>query len=266
MKAAFACYLLFGVCLVLCGCHRQESEDPAVESVRAKFRCIQEGLRNGNAGVSTVFALDRQICGWIACVSNMSQRAALATELSEIILAVDLEGVPYLSDGESGRRYLREVVSYLYLDYVKALFRAMGRCGCRHEDAMEFYFKAIQKFKDAWLNIPCESNRLPGESLEECIARGDAARKLQGLYEQEMSEIRRFVLPRLSDYLPEELHDEFRKRIEPLFDFPSKEEFYEMMHPGCKYPYPSGSAKSAKEEPDVEVKFLGEKSNSSAMP
>lgn len=248
MKVAFACYLLFGVCLALCGCHRQEAEDPAVESVRAKFRCIQEGLRNGNSVVRTTFALDHQICGWIACVSNTSQRAALATELSEIILAVDLEGVPYLSDVESGRRYLREFVSYLYLDYVKALFRAMGRCGCRHEDAMEFYFKAIQKFKDAWLNIPYESNRLPGESLEECIARGDAARKLQGLYEQEMSEVRRFVLPRLSDYLPEELHDEFRRRIKPFFDFPSRAEFYEMMHPGYKYPYPSSSKPPAKNE------------------
>ena len=248
MKSTFAWCLTSVACMVLYGCNRQEVENPAVAAVRVKLGNIHEELRNGNSAVPTMFALDHQICGWVACVSNASQRAALVMEFSETILALDLEAIPYLSDGKSGRRYLREFVSGLYLNYVKALFLAMGRCGCRHDDAMEFYLKAMQKFKDAWLNIPYGFNKLPGESREECNARRAAAWMLQGLYEQEMSEIRRFVLPHLSNYLPEELHDEFRRRIEPFFDFPSREEFYEMMHPGYKYapPKPPGQKQPPK--------------------
>ena len=259
MRSTLVCHLTVVVCLLLWGCHRQEVEDPAVEAARARFRQIRDGLYEGHSGVPKLFALDWQICGWVEGVANASQRAALVTEFSEMILALDLEGVPYLSDGKSGRRYLREVVSDLYLNYVKALFRAMGRCGCRPEDTMEFYFKAMQKFKDAWLNIPYEFNKLPGESREECNARCAAAWMLQGLYEQEMSEVRRFVLPYLSNYLPEELHDEFKRRIKPFFDFPSRAEFYEMMHPGYKYPYPHSQKppekklETTKPEDEVEV-------------
>lgn len=260
MKSMFARHLAFGVCILLCGCHRQEVEDPAVAAVRVKFRHIQEGLRTGNSVASNAFSLDQHICEWIACVSNTSQRVALVTELSEMILAVDLKKIPYLSDGESGGRYLqREFASYLYLDYVKALLRVMRRCGGRSKDAMEFYFRAMQKFKDAWLSIPYESKKLPGESLEQYSARCGVAWKTQGLYEQEMSEIRHIVLPRLSSYLPPELHGEFKQRIKPFFDFPRKEEYYEMMHPGEKYPYSTIKSSDSKTsvtnnpEEDIEV-------------
>lgn len=35
----------------------------------------------------------------------------------------------------------------------------------------------------------------------------------------------------------------------------SKEEFYEIMHPGYKHPFPLASAKAAKEQTDVEVEI-----------
>lgn len=251
MKSILACHLIIGVCLVLCGCHRQEVEDPAVEAARTRFRQIRDGLYEGQSGVSKLFALDWQICGWVEGVSNAQQRADLVIELSKIILSIDLEGMPYLFEyGNGFRRQKREFAACFFVDYMKALFQAMGRCGCRPEDTMEFFFKAMQKFRDAWTSIPYYSGKLPGESMEQCNARCDAARKLQGLYEQTISEIRRFVLPRLSDYLPEELHDEFRRRIKPFFDFPSKEEFYEMMYPGCKYPWPS-LQKSSEQKQDT---------------
>ena len=249
MKSTLVCHLTVVMCLLLCGCHRQEDDNPAVEAARTRFRQIRDSLYEGHSGVSDLFALDCQICGWVECVSNAQQRADLVMELSKIILSIDLEGMPYEFEyGNGFRRRIREFASGFFVDYMKALFRAMGRCGCRPEDTMEFYFRAMQKLRDAWLSIPYDFRRLPGESWDECNARRDAARALQGFYEQEMSEVRRFVLPHLSNYLPEELHDEFRRRIKPFFDFPSKEEFYEMMHPGYKYPYPHSQKPSEKKQ------------------
>ena len=65
---------------------------------------------------------------------------------------------------------------------------------------------------------------------------------------------------------PTELHDEFRKRIEPFFHYPSTAEFYEMMHPGYKCPCQSVAdfAKAATEQPDVEVEIPDDKPNSSS--
>jgi len=249
MKSMSSIPSVFCACLLACGCQRQNNaESVAVEAVRVKFRHVQDCLGKGRTGVDSIHALGSQICGWMACVSNATLRAELAMEFSEMVLAVDLKGIPYFSASDDGRRLQREFATYFFLDYVKALRLAMTESGCQPDVVMDFYFRAMHKFKDACFSIPYKFKMLPGENTDQFSARVDAAIKLQGLYEQTMSEVRRFMLPRLSEYFPPELHDEFRKRIEPFFDFPSRKEFYEMMHPGYKYPLPSSSKPPAKKE------------------
>lgn len=238
MNSSCATLLLSVMFLFACGCQQQEKEMPdvAVNVARAKFRHIKTSLNNGKTGVTNFFYVATEIAGVISAVSNADRRAELALELSQMLLAVDLKNQPYLSPRTNGVAFMqRERAAIVFYDYIFPVLGAMKDCGSSPNDRMEFFFNAILKYKDACFSVPVGWRRLPGESRETCSHRNNTAYTLWGDYQQRMSEIRRFMLPRLSVYLPPEFHDEFKRRIEPFFDFPSKEEFNKLMHPGSKH-------------------------------
>ena len=192
-------------------------------------------------------------------MSNASLRAKLSHELSQIVLSVDLTNQPFRAVGAAAKRsFPREWVTGDYPRYIAAVCWIMKKNGCPPELEMDFFFKALQKFRDACFSVPLAFWPLPGESRELCSARTTAARHLYGEYKNIMSYIRRFVLPELSKYLPPELHDEFKRRIEPFFDYPGKEEFDRMMHPRPKSlpastENPSMTDSKTKDDADIDV-------------
>ena len=234
--------------LVLPGCSRQE--DAAVVEARRRIHEFRDSLTVWNPTVRLRDGVAATLGGWVSSVSNTSLRTELALELSKILLSVDLTNQPYraVSPKTLYPRPREDALSYYYRDYVRAVFAVMRDNGCSPESIMEFSFAALQKYKAACFSVPLTHHQLNGESREECQARICCAMAAQSSYAMTMTEIRKLVLPYLSNYLPEELHDEFRRRIKPFFDFPSRAEFYEMMHPGYKYPYPSSSKPPAKNE------------------
>ena len=259
MKCLMAWRIALMLCLLACGCCRQE--DPAVREARDRIREFQDSLKVWMPSVRLRDNVAGTIGGWIACVSNASQRTELAIELSEMLLSVDLTNQPYRAVSPVfGRCKPRDdAITFFYRDYARAVGWIMKQNGCSPGSTMEFFLKALQKYKEACFSVPMGRRQLPGESREDCQARCDCARAGYSEYAQTMSEIRRFVLPRLSEYLPEELHDEFRRRIEPFFDFPSMDDFCEKMHLGSKCPFPaprtgSNATTEAKTIPEAEVK------------
>ena len=258
MKCTWIARLALTLGLFLQGCGQRE--DAAVVEA---YRRIHEFHDSLTVWCPTV-RLSRDniagtIGGWISSVSNANRRAELALELSNILLSVDITNQPYCVLSSDGCRFQpkNDVVSF-YGYYIDATCRIMRANGCSPEVTMEFFFKALQKYKAACFGISLTRHRLQGESHEDCHARRCCAMSGQYGYEQEMFRISRFVLPRLSDYLPEELHEEFRRRIKPFFDFPSRSEFYELMHPGYKYPLPSSSKPPAKKEAPTNVEDVVE--------
>lgn len=250
---------------LLSGCHREDLA--ACAKVRERFREVRDDLNAGGFGVRPVNEAGAIINGWISCVSNADLRIELSLELARIVLSVNLTNQPYIADGEVvKRRFPRQCVTSDYPRYINAVCWIMKENGCPPESELDFFFNALQKFREACFSVPVpvEWKRPLEENREDFIARADAAWKLHGSYSHVMSYVRRFVLPKLSNYLPEELHDEFRRRIEPFFEYPSKEEFYKMMHPGCNHPYPLTATNAASERPDVEVEIPGEEACSSS--
>ena len=243
--------------LLLRGCSHRE--DAAVAEARKRMHEFQASLTVWNPTVRLRDGSSGTIGGWIACVSNASIRAELALELSDVLLSVDLTNQPYLVVSPEGWRLRphENALDYYYRDYVRAAITIMRDNGCSTESTMEFFFQALQKYKAACFSVPLAHHQLKGESREERQARVCCAIAGQSSYAMTMTEVSKLVLPYLSNYLPEELHDEFRRRINPFFDFPSMEEFYEMMHPGYKYapPLPSkpGAQKQESDNHDVEV-------------
>ena len=243
--------------LLLHGCsHREEA---AVVEARKRMHEFQASLMVWNPTVSRRDGISGTIGGWFASVSNASLRTELALELADILVSVDLTNQPYrvVSPKALYPRPREEALTCYYRDYVRAAIAIMRDNGCSTESTMEFFFKALQKYKAACFSVPLAHHQLKGESREERQARVCCAIAGQSSYAMTMTEVSKLVLPYLSNYLPEELHDEFRQRIKPFFDFPSMEEFYEMMHPGYKYapslPSKPDAQKQESDNHDVEV-------------
>ena len=235
MKSIFAYHLTIGMCLVLGGCMKQEDADVQVEDVRAKFVNLRDSLNAGYPFARNMYDAAAKIGGWINSVSNASLRTDLSLELSEVVLSVELTNQPYLvTNRVDGRCEQRLFVVDSYRDYIIATFWIMNENGCQPKTTMDFFFDALQKYKEASFSVPLDWNPLPGEGRELWRARHNAAGSLYDFYGYCMVFIRRVILPQLSDRLPVEYHDEFRRRLEPFFDFPSKEEFYPRLYPGWK--------------------------------
>lgn len=227
-------------CLFVGGCRKQEQHDIAKECVRTKFRQLYESINNGCVGMTNLNAIGGVINSWISSVSNASHRTELARELSDVIISVDLTNQPYRFSSTNGTGYgysPRDQVTTSYPEFVNATCWVMKDNGCSPRSVMEFLLQALQKYKDASFGIPLDFRPLPGESLEICSARRSCARGAYEYYAQTMNLIRRSLLPNQRPILyvpPTELQDEFKHRIEPFFDFPSKEEFLRMMQPRYK--------------------------------
>ena len=257
MKQIFFAKLVVAALLLIAGCRRHD--DVAYDETLERFCEVRNDLNAGGFGVGSLNEAGIIMNGWISCVSNASLRTKLSLELAKIILSVDLTNQPYRAAGAVvKRRFPRECITRDYPRYINAVCWIMKKNGCPPDFEMDFFLAALQKFRDSCFSVPIAFGTLSGESLELCSARTTAARHLYGEYDYVMSYIRRFVLPELSKYLPPELHDDFNRRIEPFFDYPSKEEFYEKMHPGSKYPLSapkttSNATAEAKTMPEVEV-------------
>ena len=232
-------YSAFACCLILCGCRPREEPDPQVEEAVSRIAHLRDSLNVGRPFVSEMYDAKSKIGGWINAVSNVTLRTELAVELSETLLSVELTNQPYLAisaDGGGHEQRLSAVDSYC--DCALAAFWLMNENGCSPGKAMDFFFMALQKYKEACFSVPLEWKPLPGEDQRMCDARYDTARKSYDSYEVHMEFIRRFVLPKLPDCWPLQMQDAFRGRIEPFFDFPSKDEFLRMMQPRYKYAPP----------------------------
>ena len=242
MNFLHAILILLATSFFICGCQQQEKPDVAVDAARAKFRYIKTSLNNGRTGVKTLFSAANEIGGVIASISNAARRTELALELSDTILSVDLTNQPYVAFYPTGARYSpRDSATIYYSEFINATCLVMRGHGCSARSIMEFFFKALQKYRDACLSIPLDLKTLPGETLEISSARRNCAHGAYAFYAETMSQIRRSLLPDKPPIFyvpPAELQEEFKCRLEPFFDFPSKEEFNEMMHPGYKHAPP----------------------------
>lgn len=249
-------------CLFVGGCRQQAQHDIEKESARTKFRQLHEFMNNGCVGMTNLNAIGGVINSWISSVSNASHRTELARELSDVILSVDLTNQPYRVFATNGTGYgysPRDRAMDFYPEFVNATCWVMKDNGCSTRSVMEFLLQALQKYKNASFSIPPDFCPLPGESREICSARRSCARGAYEYYVQTMNLIRRSLLPNQCSVLyvpPTELQDEFKHRIEPFFDFPSKEEFYPRLYPGWKdRPPKSSELKHEATKPDdvVEV-------------
>ena len=224
--------LTVGCGLAFCGCWNHTQDDVVVESVRTRFAKIQESMSNGCVGMTNLFMIGREIDSWISCVSNASRRTELAMELSNIVLSVDLTNQPYVAFFPNGTRYfMRENATTSYSEIIDATCWVMKNNKCSSRLVMEFLLLALQKYKDASFSIPLDFWPLPDESREVCSARRNCAGGAYSFYSATMKRIRRSLLPNRHPIFyvpPPEFHDEFKRRIEPFFDYPSKEEFNKM--------------------------------------
>ena len=258
MKCMSIVLLTLYASLLLHGCRHHE--DTNVVEARRRLREFQTSLKVWNPTVRLRDGIGGTIGGWISCVSNASHRTELAQELADILLSVNLTNQPYLVVSPEGWRLRpRENAVVFYKDYAYPVCLIMRDNGCPPESVMEFFFAALLKYKTACFSIPLEFRQMKGESREVFPVRINCAMLGQDSYARTMTEIRKIVLPYLSNYRPPELHYEFRRRIKPFFDFPSKEEFYEIIHPGVKYLCPSPESPDSKApttnnpEEDIEV-------------
>jgi len=250
-------------CLFAGGCRQQEQYDAAKERVRTKIRQLHVSINNGCMGMTNLNAIGGVINSWISSVSNASHRTELARELSDVILSVDLTNQPYKAFSTNGTGYgclPRDLVTTSYPEFINATCWVMKDNGCSPRSTMEFLLQALQKYKDASFGIPLDFWPLPDESLEICSARRDCARGAYFSYAGTMNLIRRSLLPNRRPILyvpPPELQDEFKRRIEPFFDFPSKDEFLRMMQPRYKRgplsPSKPDAQKQESDNHDVEV-------------
>lgn len=206
-------YCLIVLVIVFSGCMRGKESDRSVVAVQDTLRAIGISMNNGGEG----FSLSRnykKISEQFAVVSNFQQRLNLSMEYAKIILSVDFKGQDY--------RHRANAVG-LYFDYLEHCFWMMKKNDVPPPCTLDFFFKGLAKYKATCFGVSL-AEREKDESIEMFCDRKGCARSMVDDYEQTMSEIKRFWLPRLATRFPEELHDEFRRRIEPFFDFPSKQE------------------------------------------
>lgn len=209
--------LVLGVVCMCCGC--TEKSVPAFSDTRA------QAAHNKILQIRKELAEGRWECGrrddrWslsalVSEVTDVNVRVELARMYASTVLGVDFVKMTCQQKEESVR---------CYFDHVTSLIRIMRLAALSPKIIIEVYFKGMEKFRVACLDVSLAA-KSKDESPIDYRWRRDCALKLYGEYAQRISEIKRFWLPRLEDYLPDEVHDEFRSRIEPFFEFPTLQEF-----------------------------------------
>ena len=243
--------------------------DKTVAEARTKFRQLQLSLNNWQSVVTNKSYVNKAINSWIACVSNASQRTELARELAEAMLAVNLTNQPYLVVGPDGRNHdQRGYALILYQDYICDVCWVMNENGCSPKSVMDFFFKALLKYRDACFSVPLALQQLPGESADVCTARCSFAGLGYRLYVQYLEDIRMLLKPRSRKYFwlnlnSMELEEEFKFRIKSFYNYPKEEEFKELqLRPDAHFKSPK-----RKNPPEVEVtvEFSGEGINGGSV-
>ena len=201
-------FLLFCITL-LSGCSESYVDLPAVRSAKAKVEQI--GTEAGK-GVATFGSRKEiaEIVNLIGEVSDLEQRRRLVDDYGQMLLSIDLVQSSFRG---------RENAALGYFAHLDNAVRMMRTCGCPQRQSLNLFFAGLSKFEDACLCVPTGPRR-QGETLQDFAWRGDCVRKLREEYFQRMSEIRRFWLPHLGERFAAEVHDEFRRRIEPFLRSP----------------------------------------------
>lgn len=221
---------VIGICLgtVLCaGCGgtRQEESVPSyvdehVAAIKRTLTCAGNGINLQTASENTM----NMFCS----LSNSVQRIRAIPIYSDMLLAVDLMEQPYC---------VREWSTGQYGSCICHCYRIMGKCGVDPAESMEWFFACLAKFKCLCLSVP-DAERLPGETMAEARLRRHCLHLFRSDYEHHISIIRRFWIPRLSQYLPEKYHAEFVRRLNSLTCEGLKENVAGELHGGLRSPTP----------------------------
>ena len=216
MKKYFGFVCAWGViCSLSCGCADRKESEQVMELVKKEISHIRHEMAEGRSGLNIREGNPIKLARLIDAISNVNQKVELANMYATAIREIDLEKLSY--------RHREDATRY-YFDHLVAVIRIMNEMGVLAEQCTEIFFECMSKFRSSCLTVPL-SAKSDDETVEEFAWRCDCARKLYVEYDQRMSEIKRFWLPHLSEYLPIEVHDEFRRRINPFFEFPTEQEF-----------------------------------------
>jgi len=137
-------------------------------------------------------------------ISDGEARKAAAEAFGRMILSVDLQSLPLP---------FREVATSKYALYVCQCFKIMRRCGLPTRDAMEFFFHGLAKYRASCEDPSLAKPPQEGEDPDAARDRRTSARVLKEDYAARMSIFEQVWMPNLSRYLPDEFHDEFRRRL-----------------------------------------------------
>jgi len=196
------------------GCTEDSGSEQIVQLAQDKILQIKKGLAEGPLGFDhRENRLSMTVL--VSEVSNVSQRIELANMYAKTIREVDFAKMTYQQREDSAR---------CYFDHLTSLLKVMKLSACPPRQIVEVYFAGMSKFRDACLGVPLAAKGRD-ESVADYNWRRDCALKLYHEYAQRISEIKRFWLPELQKYLPDEVHDEYRCRIGPFLRFPTEQEF-----------------------------------------
>jgi len=199
--AALSCVCVVGVF----GCGRSRSSDALPECIDSRIASIREGLIRGGVGFDFLGESQNTVNLFVG-LSNSVWQTQGARSYSQMLLAVDLVGMPYR---------VREGATCQYCKSVLECFWILRKCNVDPMASIEFLFASLIKYKESCLSVPTVDN-LPGETHADRRKRRECARILRADYEIQMAYIRRSWLPHLSPWLPVEYHAEFTRRFDLL--------------------------------------------------
>jgi len=217
-------FAALGVAVFSLGCTKQSASDHAAQVTQNIILRIKHEMGEGRSGYDRREGR-RLLAKQVGEISNTKLRKELADMFAATVLGFDFSKLTYQKREDSAR---------YYFDHLSSLLEVMRSAGCPPEQMLDAFFSGMAKFREACLGVPLAA-KASHESLVDYSWRTDCARKLYGEYAQRMSEIQRFWLPRLSAYLPDESHQEFRRLIKPFLEFPTEQEFRRapMFSGGC---------------------------------
>lgn len=201
---------LISICLgsIVCiGCERLRQEARVPSYVEEHVMAIKRTLLCDVKGINLQVEAENTM-NMFCSISNSAQRIRAIRVYSNMLRAIDLSNMPY---------HAREWATGQYGSSVCHCFRIMRKCGVGPEESMDWFFSCLAKFKCLCLSIP-NAEKVPGESMSESRLRRHYLRLFRSDYEYLISILRRFWIPQLSLYLPEEYHAEFVRRLSLLAD------------------------------------------------
>lgn len=207
--------IFFSLLLAMCGGCRKETatDDAALAKFAGEVQLIRDSLIKEKNNYRYYKVVDR-VNEAMAAISNVTVRSSAARSYAEMLAEVDLTALPYRQ---------RVTSAIMFGGHAYFAFQVMLKNGVNCKDAMELFFACLAKYQDACTSIPTAA-REKDENMDSFILRKDCARVLMDDYQRRMSILKRFWLPHLSDYVPAEYHEEFKRRADPLFKYPAKQQ------------------------------------------